>query len=63
VMGSAYKGANTTTINTGIKKENAVGVIPDCPTVLLHSRFAMAFEGVSAGIARWKCDMCGARMR
>jgi hypothetical protein len=50
-------------MNTGIKKENAVGVIPDCPTVLLHSRFAMAFEGVSAGIARWKCDMCGARMR
>jgi hypothetical protein len=35
-----YRGANTTTTNTGIKNENAVGVMPLCPTVLLQSLFA-----------------------
>jgi hypothetical protein len=32
------KGATIATTNTGIKKLNAVGVIPDWPTVSRHSR-------------------------
>jgi len=35
-----YKGAKTTTTNTGIRNANAVGVMPLCPTVLLHSLFS-----------------------
>jgi hypothetical protein len=37
VDGRTYKGAKTTTTNTGIRNANAVGVMPDCPTVFLHS--------------------------
>jgi hypothetical protein len=37
--------------NTGTKNENAVGVMPDCPTVCCQSLVASAPEFVIAGIS------------
>lgn len=37
-FGNTYKGAMMATTNTGIKKLNAVGVMPELPTVFCHSR-------------------------
>lgn len=35
-----YNGAKNTTTNTGTRNANAVGVMPDCPTVFCHSLFS-----------------------